>query len=79
MTVAIPEMVSGHSLDPISDFITAWILASNSFWNSIIDMLTMPSFNIALRHVITDFTRCVSWRTVKMVTSWSGRSQVTEM
>ena len=79
MTVAIPEMVSGHSLDPISDFIMAWILASNSFWNPIIYMLTMPSFNIALRHVITDFTRCVSGRTVKMVTSGRGRSPVTKM
>ena len=52
--IAVPEMTIGHSLHPISDFVTCWLLASNSFWNAIIYMLTMRSFRVALSKIMND-------------------------
>ena len=60
--IAGPEMAIGHSLHPISDFVTCWLLASNSFWNAIIYMLTMRSFREALFKIPTDMrTKLARW------------------
>lgn len=48
VTVAIPEMIIGRSLHPITDFIGPWLGASNSFWNPFIYIPTMKPFYLAM-------------------------------
>ena len=48
IATAFPEMITGRTLHPVTDFITNWLAASNSFWNPIIYMLTLRPFKIAL-------------------------------
>ena len=61
-------MITGHSLHPITDFVTPWLGVCNSFWNPLVYVLTLRPFYTAL-------TRMCSGRpTESQVKSSSGNT-----
>ena len=61
------EIFTGHTLSPMSDFITVWLGGANSFVNSLIYIPTMRSYRKELVKCFTcrarPITQEVSWRT----------------